>query len=112
MNARTASWAGLATGPIAWAVATQVHYAVVPWTCAHGGRHVLVPGLAVLFAIVAASGAIVSWRARRQLPPPEGEAGGHPHAFLARMAAGLALLFTLVILMQGAAGVLFSGCEL
>ena len=112
MNARTASWAGLAAGPIAWAVATQVHFAIVPWTCVHGGRHLLVPVLAVLFAIIAASGAIVSWRARNRLPSPGGEAGGHPYAFLARVAAGLAALFTLVILMQGAAGVLFSGCEL
>jgi hypothetical protein len=112
VSARAASWAGLAAGPAAWVVATQLHYAIVPWSCAHGGQHLLVPGLAVLFAAVAALGAVVSWRARDRLPALGGEAGGQPHAFLARVAAGLAVLFALVILMQGAAGLLFSGCEL
>jgi hypothetical protein len=114
VSAQSASWAGLAAGPAAWAVATQLHYAIVPWTCARGITHLLVPGLAVLFAAVAACGALVSWRARHRLPASAAgdDVVGHPHAFLARVAAGLAILFALVILMQGVAGLLFTGCEL
>ena len=30
-----AAWAGLVSGPGAWAVATQLQYALTPWICAH-----------------------------------------------------------------------------
>ncbi|TIO52913.1 MAG: hypothetical protein E5Y00_28350, partial [Mesorhizobium sp.] len=27
------SWGGLVSGPLAWAISTQLNYALVPWQC-------------------------------------------------------------------------------
>jgi hypothetical protein len=102
-------WAGLAAGPAAWAVATQLNYALVPWACARGAAWLVVPGLALLLALAAAGGALLSLRARRSTAGGAGD--GQPHHFLATVSALAAALFTLLILLQGAAGLVFSGCE-
>lgn len=111
MSARDLPWAGLAAGPAAWAVATQLQFAIAPWTCAKGGAHLIVPGVALLLAAVAVVGGILSWRSWRALPALPLEVGGRPRHFLAALGTVAAMLFALAILMQGAGGLVFSGCE-
>jgi hypothetical protein len=103
--------AGLVLGPAAWALNQGLNYAIVPWICAHKVNPVLF--LALGLALVALSGAFLSWRAflASGEPVTPSHAGGRPHHFLAGMSLALALLFTLVILTQGAAGLAFHGCE-
>jgi hypothetical protein len=37
--------------------------------------------------------------------------GGRPHRFVALIGTGMAVLFALVIVMQGSAALVFHGCE-
>lgn len=104
-------WAGLASGPAAWVVATPLHYALAPWVCAHGPAVLMVPAVALVLLLVALGGGLLSWRAWRATPAPAGEEGGRPHHFLAALGMLAAGLFALVIALQGAAGLVFDGCE-
>ncbi len=94
-------WAGLASGPTAWAVSTQLNYAITPWVCAHGWP--AVPVLGGVLALLALAGGLISWQAR--------EGRTRAGVFLASLSTAAAVLFAAVILTQGAAGLVFSGCE-
>jgi len=103
------SWAGLLAGPAAWAVSTQLNYVLAPWECEHRAR--IVPVVALGLAALALLGGALSWRARRRggaAFKPEREAG--TEAFVATLGIAAAGLFALVILMQGSAGLILSGC--
>jgi len=56
------SWGGLLSGPLAWAISTQLNYMLPGWECEHGKR--LVPFVALALMIFALSGGALSWRAR------------------------------------------------
>jgi hypothetical protein len=98
------SWAGLAAGPAAWVLNTQVNYPLPAWTCARQFNPL--PLFALGFVVVALIGGWLSWRAWRR---PAGRTRGS--RFVAGFSAGLAVLFALVILMQGSAALIFTGCE-
>lgn len=107
---RSGSWAGLVLGPGAWLVNTQANLSAVPWVCAH--RVNLVVGTSVVLALVALVGALLSWRAYRATPTREdGGQGGAPRHLLAFMSALMAAFFALLILTQGAASLVLTGCE-
>jgi hypothetical protein len=94
-------WAGLASGPLAWGLSTQLNYALPDWMCAHGINPV--PWIALVLALFALAGGAMSWTSRQ---------GAHDaDRFLAGVGALMALLFALVIIAQGAAGFVFTGCE-
>ncbi|MBX6321198.1 MAG: hypothetical protein IRY94_05165 [Rhodospirillaceae bacterium] len=102
-----ASWAALAAGPAAWVVSTQLNYALTPWVCEHGVG--LVPWIALVLALAALAGSVVSWRARRGRPA-DGDAI-RAGRFLSALGVLVGIAFAVVILAQGAAGLVFSGCE-
>lgn len=104
--------AGLYAGPAAWMVDTQANYALVPWICAHQAP--LVPIVALVLAAVSLFGGFLSWQAWRVAPAVterEQTGGGRPHHFLALVGTAMAVLFAAVILLHGAAGLVFHGCE-
>ncbi|QFU17504.1 hypothetical protein [Microvirga thermotolerans] len=104
--------AGIFIGPTAWLLNTQINYALVPWICAH--KVGLVPLVACIMALVSLLGGFLSWRAfdRSSIMPRADSAGaGRPHRFTAIVGIAMAALFALVILVQGAAGVILHGCE-
>ncbi len=108
---RGVPWAGLAAGPMAWAVNTQLGYFLVPWVCA--SKTNLIPPIALALALLALAGAALSWLS---LPPSQMDsggspAGGEPRSMLAGIGVASGLLFALLILTQGAAGLVFHGCE-
>jgi hypothetical protein len=109
---RGIAWAGLATAPIAWAINTQAGYALVPWACAH--RLKLIPPLAgVLLALSLVAG-FISWRAWRspgRAPGVDDPASWQPRRLLAGVSVLLAAIFALAIAAQGAAAIVFTGCE-
>jgi hypothetical protein len=105
------SWAGLIAGPGAWAVSTQLNYALADWSCRHEPR--LVPVAALVLALAALAGAFLSARAWRASGAEQSrlESDGAPHRFLAGMSLMLAVLFAIVIMTQGSAAFLLNGCE-
>jgi hypothetical protein len=111
VKARSLPWAGLAAGPAAWAVSTQLNYALVPWACTRGVASLVVPGTAAVLVLIAVAGGVLSWRAWRATPAPERGVGGHPHHFLGAVSAGLAALFALLIALHALGGLFFTGCE-
>lgn len=103
------SWGGLLTGPLAWAISTQLNYALVPWECSH---HVaLIPFAALLLALLAAAGGALSWRAcgagGAAFKPAREE---RTERFVATLGIMAASLFGLVIVMQGAASLILGSC--
>jgi len=104
--------AGVYAGPVAWLVATPANYALVPWVCAHEIQ--LIPVVALVLAGASLFGGVLSWRgyaSAATTPLPDSSGGGRPHRFVALIGIGMALLFAIIILLQGAAGLVFHGCE-
>ncbi|ESX99598.1 hypothetical protein [Mesorhizobium sp. LNJC405B00] len=103
------SWGGLLSGPMAWAISTQLNYALVPWQC---NRQVpVVLPVALVLAALSLLGGALSWRAKRQ-----GGAAFKPERtrsteqFVADLGMLAALLFALVIIMQGSAALILDEC--
>lgn len=106
------SWAGLLAGPGAWAINTQLGYALVDWSCVTRLRPL--PFVAAALLLVALAGAFLSWRAWRHLPEHgsvEESTSRQPLRMVAAIGVLLSVLFALVIAAQGMAGVMFDGCE-
>ncbi|MER8808031.1 hypothetical protein NKI12_08600 [Mesorhizobium australicum] len=103
------SWGGLLSGPLAWAISTQLNYALVPWQC---NRQIpVVLPIALLLVLLSLLGGVLSWRARRQEGAafkPERTRG--TEQFVADLGILAALLFALVIVMQGSAALILDEC--
>jgi hypothetical protein len=115
MDARLVKWsssAGLWIGAFAWGTSTQLNYSLVPWVCSSGIR--ITPWTTAGLAIIALLGAGLSgyaFRHRRARLETQTPAAGTPHEMLAMIGIGAGLLFALIILMQGLAGLFLTGCE-
>ncbi len=105
------SWAGLASGPLAWAVSTQLNYVLPSWQCAH--RAYPVPWIALALAVVAAGGAWLSLGAyRTAMANPVGlPRKPRSERFVSLIGLAAGALFAVGILLQGFAGLVFVGCE-
>jgi hypothetical protein len=104
--------AGVFAGPMAWLIDTQFNYAAVPWVCAH--QMPLIPLFALAMTALSLFGVFLSWRGyvtATPTPQPDSTGAGRPHRFLALVGIAISLLFTVVILLHGAAGLVFHGCE-
>lgn len=103
-------WVGLAIGPTAWAIDTQLQYSLVSGGCTH---HIalLVTVTAVLM-LAAFAGGWMSWRAARNDAVSEwsNESGGGPRTFLAWLGLGSGILFGLTIANQLAAFLVVNSC--
>jgi len=101
--------AGLFAGPAAWIVNTELNYALAARACASGFP--AVPIFSAVMLAFALAGGWLSWRAWRRAPSDHGPNGGAPHHLLAATGVLTSLLFACVILVHGAAGLVFDGCE-
>ncbi|MEI9415021.1 hypothetical protein FJ492_12625 [Mesorhizobium sp. B2-5-4] len=105
------SWAGLVSGPAAWAITLQLDYSTAFWQCHASFWPTAL--FSLIGAAAATAGALLSWRAIHDRghgtsPPLK----ARTRMFLARTSVGIGALFTLVMLTQMLAGLTFSGCEL
>ncbi|KGM31157.1 hypothetical protein P409_28845 [Inquilinus limosus MP06] len=101
------SWAGLLSGPGAWALSTQLNYALVPWDCPR--QLGIVPWAALVLVLASLAGGVLSWRALRR--PDVTMRAARTERFIALIGVGAALLFALIVALQGSAGLVFTGCE-
>jgi hypothetical protein len=103
------SCGGLVSGPLAWAISTQLNYSLVNWQC--NRQMPIVLPIALALALLSLLGGALSWRAKRR-----GGAAFKPERtrstenFLANLGILSALLFALVIIMQGSAALILDGC--
>ncbi|MBS7700025.1 MULTISPECIES: hypothetical protein [unclassified Chelatococcus] len=103
------SWGGLLAGPCAWAISTQLNYALVEWQCAT--RFPVIPINALGLTLIALAGGALSWRAWRK-----GGAAFKPERalsterFVSMIGMLTAVLFAAVILMQGVAALILDEC--
>lgn len=105
--------AGLITGPFAWAVSTQLNFALVPWVC-HTGNRLAIPVIVLVLTLISLTGALAS----RQLQEPTGDPpgpdrpeAGMPLQMLAIVGTISGVLFAVIIALQGVAGFFLTGCE-
>jgi hypothetical protein len=100
--------AGLFVGPAAWIANNQLSYSLVGLACET--RLPLAPMFALALAATALGGASLSFRSWRHDPPDAQAQGGEPIRLLGGVGALAGLLFSLVILLQGSAGLLLDPC--
>lgn len=107
MTARAAdvrtAWAGLALAPTSWYAMHVAISALSPARCDSSPALMLLP--AALAALLTATGGILSYRFLNTLEPDD------TRRFVGWLGVAAALLFLFVILAQGAAGLLYTGCE-
>lgn len=103
------SWAGLLAGPMAWAISTQLNYALVEWQC--GSRLPVIQLAALALILVALAGGAVSWRAWRCGGASfKAERTLDTERFVSMLGMLTAALFAAVILMQGLASLILDEC--
>jgi hypothetical protein len=106
----TAHWAGLASGPGAWALSTQIQYAATPMSCAHGTTlHIVLSIILAMCSLLGGGLSYAAYRSIRTETAPSLQRA--PRLFVATVSMLAAGLFALGILLQGAAGLFLSGCQ-
>jgi hypothetical protein len=103
-------WAGLAVGPTAWALNTQIAYAVAPFSC--GTRALILTPVALVLLLATAASALLSWHAVQARVTSEWleSRGGASHSFLGWIGLSAGVLFAFVIANQAAATLILDGC--
>jgi hypothetical protein len=115
MEARLARWsssAGIWIGALAWAISTQLNYALVSWVCVT--RVPIIAWIAAVLVVLALGGgawSAIAFRNRAGRLETNSPAAGTPHQMLAVVGMASALLFAIVIALQGAASLFLTGCE-
>jgi hypothetical protein len=103
--------AGLIAGPGAWAVSTQLNYALAPLACRYTTFIVAAPAAAL--TLLALGGGALSWPVWRPAWITDdlfrGE-DGRAQKFFAGLGVLSAALFAVVIIMQGVAALVLDGC--
>lgn len=103
------SWAGLAIAPAAWALSTQLNYALVPLQCA--GHWSAIPAISLLLALLALLGGALSWQAWQQGgASSKAERTVDTERFVAAIAMLLSVILALTILLQTAASLVLDSC--
>jgi hypothetical protein len=107
----TFSWSGLAVGPAAWAVDTQLNYSLVDWACGKGWNPTpAIAAVLVLISLAGAASSFVAWHRHDGPGMPLPEQDGHPRHLLSGIGVAAGLLFAAVIALQGLGGLLLESC--
>jgi hypothetical protein len=97
-------WAGLFAGGFAWYGAHDLSLYLVRQNCTTS--HVIAPLIHLVALAIALGGGLISYREIRA-----GGAGNHAYSFAASVGFAAALLLSVVILWQGVATLVYTGCE-
>lgn len=103
-------WAGVALGPLAWAINLQGIYVLAHFSCETTRTSGTI--MSAVLAVVALVGTAISARAVRQGAGAEwtNARGGGPRTFMAWLGVGSGLMFALVIANQLAAALMITPC--
>jgi hypothetical protein len=104
-GSRTPALAGLFAGASAWYAAHDIGLYFSGENCQHGW---IAPTVHAVALIICLAGATLSFRTLRATPPSPAL---EPKHFLAILGCFAGLLFALVLMWQGAATLVYSGCE-
>ena len=109
-SSRRSYWLGLALGPLAWAIDTQLQYSLVGLGCSHD--ILLFVAVTAVLMVTAFAGALISWRVARIDAASEwrDESGGGPRTFIAWIGVGSGIIFGLTIANQLAAFLVVNTC--
>jgi hypothetical protein len=99
---------GLAAGPLAWAVNTELGQMLPAFACETGFKLPALISLVLAAAAVAMAG--LSWWAADSAGA-EGGAGARPWRFIGRLGALMAILFAYALALQGLSSLVLTGCE-
>jgi len=104
-------WLGCAAGPVCWYAHEQLSLWLMPITCDQ--RRWVPLALWPILALVLVVAGVGSWRARRRLPSLQAHAGRAEQraVFVTFTGTIMPLIFLLVVMWQGIAGLVYSGCE-
>jgi len=105
LNVRFGKWAGLFSGSMAWGLEQQI-LSTTAYTSCPPGANVLATTVAVVCALVAIAGGLLSWRAMRALPEsaPQSDVRLHADRFIAVMSMMMAVMGVLAIAFGTPAG--------
>jgi len=101
----------VAIGPAAWAIDTQLNYALVQWACGHAWNPIpVIAGVLLLVSLAGAASSLLAWRRHNGPGMAMPEQDGHPRHLLSGIGVAAGLLFGIVIALQGLAGLLLGPC--
>jgi hypothetical protein len=105
------SWSGLAVGPSAWAIDTQLNYALVDWACGKGLNPTpLIAATLAFVTLISAASSFIAWRRHEGPGTLVYRHDGHPRQLLSGIGVAAGILFAVVIVLQGTAGLLLGPC--
>lgn len=105
-------WFAVVGAPAAWFLSLAGSFFLVPWACHDRAAVIPLVSLAALLVCVAAG--LAAWRLWRDtgLRPPGKDGGPLPRTrLMASVGMAISALFTIVVLVQGLAGLLISPCQ-
>jgi hypothetical protein len=105
------SWSGVAVGPSAWAIDTQLNYALVDWACEKGSNPIpAIAALLALVSLVSAVSSLMAWHRHEGAGTIVSQHDGSPRRLLAGIGVAAGVLFAIAIALQGTAGLLLGPC--
>jgi hypothetical protein len=97
-------WAGLFAGGFAWYAAHDLSLYLVRQNCTTS--QLIAPLIHLVALAIALGGGFISYREIRTI-----RAGGHAYSFAALVGFAAAILLSIVIVWQGVATLVYTGCE-
>lgn len=95
-------WAGLISGATAWAASTQTNYALAGYSCSVTWSPVIgIAAVLMLFSLAGSAVSFAAWRKSSRLSDQ----------LVTSVSALCGLIFAAVILTQGSAALILTGCE-
>lgn len=108
----TSLWPLVLVPPIAWAVQMETNYALVPFECYGGSRLPLYAVMAVAFALVFINAMVAAkfWSQLGKKWPDDGASPASRDRFLSVLGLLVSGMFTLVLIAQTIAIIVFHPC--
>jgi hypothetical protein len=102
-------YAGLTTGPLAWAINTQLGQILPDLECS--SRLPLLAGTSIALALLALAAGYLSWRSALQESDALPAHATNTASFVATLSALAGALFAFALLLQAMSSVVLTGCE-
>jgi hypothetical protein len=102
-------YAGLTSGPVAWALNTQLGQILPYVEC--GSRLPLLAAISFLLALLSLAAACLSWLGNTEPVRRPSSSRAHTDEFAKTLSALTGALFAFALALQGASSLVLTGCE-